>query len=88
MAPGSRDKAQSLKSPLPIGPVHQGARVDQDHHGLDIGLPSRAAAGLDSGPGWLGETFNPTPFPRSSGALGPFCAHHRTAPFPILGSYV
>lgn len=54
--PYSGDKAQSLRPTLlPVGPVYQGARVDQDHHGLDTGLPSRATAGLDPGPGWLGE---------------------------------
>lgn len=48
---------------LPAGPVYQGARADQDHHGLDTGLPSRAAAGLDPGPGWLGEAPDPSPTP-------------------------
>ncbi|XP_039724453.1 apoptosis regulator BAX isoform X3 [Pteropus medius] len=36
-------------------PVHQSAPADKNHHGLDTGLPSRAAAGLDPGPGWLGR---------------------------------
>ena len=58
MSPG----AQSLRPTLlSVGPVYQGARADQDHHGLDTGLPSRAAAGLDPGPGWLGEACNPLP---------------------------
>ena len=53
------DEAQSPRpSPPSTGPVHQSARADQDHHGLDAGLPSRAAAGLDPGPGWLGEAPN------------------------------
>lgn len=63
LSPDKEDKAESLSpTPLPAGPVHQGARADQDHHGLDTGLPSRAAAGLDPGPGWLGEASG-TPEP-------------------------
>ena len=50
--------------------MHQGAPADQDHHGLDTGLPSRAAAGLDPGPGWLGEAPNPTQSPTPLGPLG------------------
>lgn len=60
--PDSEDKAQPLRPiPLPAGPVYQGARADPDHHGLDTGLPPRAAAGLDPGPGWLGEAPNLPP---------------------------
>lgn len=88
-APGTRPVPEARPGPPSAGPVHQSARADQDHHGLDDGLPSRAAAGLDPGPGWLGEAPNSPPLHTSLGPLGlreppPQWCPHPPHPFQII----
>lgn len=62
--------------------------LDQDHHGLDIGLQERLLGWIQD-QGWLGETSGPTPFPWSSG--GPWallCLTTGALPFPFGGHEV